>query len=55
VKRLLRILFNAISVMSLLLCVAAVVPWVRGHLLIDGIVWISSAGPAGCKGTWICS
>jgi hypothetical protein len=38
-RRLLRVLFNVATVVSMLLCVATCVLWVRGHYVEDSIVW----------------
>jgi hypothetical protein len=44
VKRVLRILLNAATVLSLLLCVATVALWVRGYFYQDGFGYTRKAG-----------
>ena len=44
-KRLLRILLNAATVLSLVVCVATCVLWVRSYSVGDGFVWKPSDAP----------
>jgi hypothetical protein len=46
VKRVLRTLLTIATALSAVLCVAVVVLWIRGHFVVDGIEWVSPAGPA---------
>ena len=45
-RRFLRILINTTTAVSGVLCVATVGVWVRSHFVVDGIEWVSPAGPA---------
>jgi hypothetical protein len=52
VRRLLRILLNALTVVSLLLCVATVVLWVRSYWYEDAIIWPSLTHPERGRIAW---
>src|SRR5687768_12185993 len=47
VRRFGRILFNAMTVLSLLFCVASAVLWVRGYWRSDGFGWARPQPPGG--------
>jgi hypothetical protein len=45
VRRLARILLNALTTLSLLLCLASAVVWVRSYWRLDEVTWDQAAGP----------
>jgi hypothetical protein len=44
-----RIVFSAMARVSLLLCVATIVIWIRSHWISDGVAWLHGSGELGMQ------